>query len=218
MAARGDSAAYVSRFDPAVRLANRMLEREAWARERLAAFSGRTVLVRIGLLRARYRIGDLGLIETAADATADPDLTLSIWPLTLPSLLANPQRWSEFVVETGDERLGGTLKDLAQTLPWFVEQGFARALGPILGVRVAETGRRLLGFPEYAAQRLTENVVSYARDEARLLARGDEMRAFTEHVTDVEERTATLEMRCDALASREANSLNKREREVRAAT
>jgi len=192
----------VNRFDPAARLANRILEREAWARDRLAAHAGRTVLVTIGLLRARYRIGDLGMVDTIADADAEPDLTLSISPLDLPSLLANPQRWSEFVVETGDQAFGGTLKDLAQTLPWFVEQGFARALGPLVGVRVADTGRRLLGFPEYAAQRITENVVSYARDEARLVARGDEMRLFTQHVAEVEERVAALEMRFDALAIR----------------
>lgn len=202
MAARGDSAARVNRSGPAARLANRILEREGWAREKLAAHAGRTVLVTIGLLRAHYRIGDLGMIETVAVAAAEPDLTLSISPLALPSLLANPQRWSEFVVETGDQALGGTLKDLAQTLPWFVEQGFARALGPLVGVRVADTGRRLLGFPEYAAQRITENVVSYARDEARLLARGDEMRLFMQHVAEVEERVAALEMRFDALTIR----------------
>ena len=202
MAARGDSAARLNRSGPAERLANRILEREAWAREKLAAHAGRTVLVTIGLLRVHYRIGDLGMVETIAASPAEPDLTLSISPLTLPSLLANPQRWSEFVVETGDQALGGTLKDLAQTLPWFVEQGFARALGPLIGVRVADTGRRLLGFPEFAAQRITENVVSYARDEARLLARGDEMRLFTQHVAEVEERAATLEMRVDALTIR----------------
>ena len=202
MAARGDSAARLNRSGPAARLANRILEREAWAREKLAAHAGRTVLVTIGLLRAHYRISDLGMVETIAAPPAEPDLALSISPLTLPSLLANPQRWSEFVVETGDQALGGTLKDLAQTLPWFVEQGFAQALGPLIGVRVADTGRRLLGFPEYAAQRITENVVSYARDEARLLARGDEMRLFTQNVAEVDERVAALEMRVDALAKR----------------
>ncbi len=196
----------MSRSGSAARLANRILEREAWARDKLAVHAGRTVLVTIGFLRAHYRIDDQGMVDAIAGAAAEPDLTLSISPLTLPPLLANPRRWSEFVVETGDQALGGTLKDLAQTLPWFVEQGFSRALGPLVGVRVADTGRRLLGFPEYAAQRVTENVVSYARDEARLLARGDEMRMFTQHVAEVEERVAALEMRVDALVIRRAAS------------
>src|SRR5207247_2400862 len=83
-------------------------------------------------------------------------------PLTFPALLADPRHWSEYVREDGDVALGGALKELAQTLPWFVEQAFARALGPIAGQRVADVGRRLLGFPEYAAERVTESVARYA--------------------------------------------------------
>ena len=60
--------------------------------------------------------------------------------------------------EEGDAELGGALKDLARTLPWFVEETFAKALGPVVGQRVADAGRRLLAFPEYAAQRVAESV------------------------------------------------------------
>ena len=81
-----------------------------------------------------------------------PDLTLTLSPLGVPSLLANPARWGEFVTADGDAALAATLQELAQTLPWFVERAFASALGPILGQRVADAGRRLLAFPEYAAR------------------------------------------------------------------
>ena len=99
--------------------------------------------------------------------------------------------------EDGDVALGGTLKELAQTLPWFVEKAFARVLGPIAGQRVADVGRRLLAFPEYAAERITESVARYARDEVQLVARGDELRRFTAD-------TADIAARVDALASRVA--------------
>jgi len=94
------------------------------------------------------------------------------------------------------------LKELAQTLPWFVEQAFARALGPIAGQRVADVGRRLLGFPEYAAERVTESVARYARDEARLLAHGDELRRFTDETRDVAARVDALAARVTALSDR----------------
>ena len=100
-------------------------------------------------------------------------------PLSVPTFLANPARWNEFVREEGDAELGGALKELARTLPWFVEAALAKALGPLVGQRVADAGRRLLAFPEYAAQRVTEGVTSYARDEAGLLARSAQMRQFT---------------------------------------
>ena len=140
------------------------------------------------------RVAADGAFEDAPP-DAPPDLELALSPLTVPAFLANPARWNEFVRETGDADLGGVLKDLAQTLPWFVEAALARALGPMAGQRAADAGRRLLGFPEYAAERMTESVVSYARDEAELLARGDAMRRLAEGVENATARVDALEAR-----------------------
>ena len=187
-----------------LRAANRVLAQEAWARERLATHAGQTCSITIGPLTSGFAIGPDGLLTAPASdrVPVDPSLHLSLYisPFDLPTLLAHPQRWNEFVRETGDAALGGTLKELAQTAPWFVEKAFAGALGPIVGQRVADTGRKLLAFPEYAGHRLTESFVSYARDEANLLARGDEMRAFAQRTRDIEQQVAALELRIDALA------------------
>ena len=97
---------------------------------------------------------------------------------------------------------GMDLKELARTLPWFVEETFAKALGPIVGQRVADAGRKLLGFPEYAAQRVAEAAGSYARDEAGLLARGADLRQLRDDVEAVAARVDALAQRIDALAPR----------------
>ena len=89
---------------------------------------------------------------------------------------------------------------LWQTLPWLVEDGFARMFGAVIGQRVADTGRRLLAFPEYAAQRMADSVASYARDEADLLARGDEMRPLVTEAATLTARVDALEARIEALA------------------
>lgn len=180
---------------PVASLANHALEREAWARERLAAHAGRVVVVVIGPVATGMRIDASGRFQTTPLAGHAPDLTLTLSPFGVPSLLANPARWGEFVTVDGDPALAATLKGLAHTLPWFVEEAFANVLGPILGQRVADAGRRLLAFPEYAAARVGESVASYARDEIGLLAHGDEMRLFTE-------QTRALAARADALAAR----------------
>jgi ubiquinone biosynthesis protein UbiJ len=192
--------------DPAAvpaRLANRILEQEGWAREKLAPFTGRVFSLAVGLVTTRFRIADGGTLETA-DAAVPADLALILSPLSVPAFLANPARWNEFVREEGDAELGGALKELARTLPWFVEAALAKALGPLVGQRAADTGRRLLAFPEYATQRVTEGVASYARDEAGLLARSAQMRQFGEGVDKVAARVDDLERRFDALASRAA--------------
>jgi len=192
--------------DPALvpaRVANRILEQEGWARDKLVPFAGRVFTLAVGPVSTRLRITGDGKLEVAAAATAS-DLDLVLSPLSIPSFLADPSRWNEFVREEGDAALGGALKELARTLPWFVEAAFGKALGPLAGQRAADAGRRLLAFPEYAARRVGEGVASYARDEAGLLARGPEMHPFSEGVREISERVDALEQRFDALSKRAA--------------
>ncbi len=180
-------------------IANRVLEGETWARQRLSAHAGRMFVIAVGPVATALAVDASGMVEPGRLSDGAPDLTLGLSPLELPAFLADPRRWDRFVASEGDPALAATLKDLAQTLPWFVERAFAQALGPIVGQRVADAGRVLLAFPEYAAERIGDSVVSYARDEAGLVARGDEARAFVEQV-------GALAARVDALADRLADA------------
>jgi ubiquinone biosynthesis protein UbiJ len=193
------------KLDPTVlpsTIANRVLEREAWARDKLAVHAGRVFSVTVGPATSGFSIAEDGSLANAPLAGATPDLRLTVSPLKLPAFLADPRQWNEYVVEDGDAELGGTLKELAQTLPWFVEQAFARALGPIAGQRVADAGRRMLAFPGYAADRITESVARYARDEAGLLARGEEFRSFAAQTIDLAARVEALDTRITDLTAR----------------
>jgi ubiquinone biosynthesis protein UbiJ len=181
---------------------NRLLEREPWARERLAAFAGRTFLVRVGPMTSLYRIGPRGLLEATPLSGVTPDLTLTLSPLDVPTFLSDPRRFAEFVTTSGDEALASVLAELAQTMPWFVEQGFARTFGPIAGQRIANAGQRVLGFPEYLARRVTANVGSYARDEVRALAHPADLRVLAEETAVLAARTDSLDARIAALAAR----------------
>jgi len=189
-------------LDPAAALANRIVERQAWAQERLAAHAGRVVVVAVGPVRTALRIEASGRMAATALAGLVPDLELTVSPIAVPSFLADPSRWGELVTESGDASLAATLKDLAQTLPWFAEETFAGALGPIVGQRVADAGRKLLAFPEYAAGRLAESLASFARDEAALVAGAGHLRDFTESATALAARVDALASRIDALAAR----------------
>ena len=52
-------------MQPAAALANRVLEREAWARERLAAHAGQGFVLAVGPVATGFRIDSTGLIESA---------------------------------------------------------------------------------------------------------------------------------------------------------
>jgi ubiquinone biosynthesis accessory factor UbiJ len=180
-------------------IANRMLADQAWARDKLASVAGRVFSLTVGPVSARWRIEGDGQLA-AASREASVDLRLSLSPFSVPSFLADPSRWNELVREDGDVELGRVLKDLARTMPWFVEETFGKALGPVLGQRVADAGRRLLAFPEYAADRLAQSAGSYARDEAGLLATGRDFRHWQEEIDVVATRVDALAARVDALA------------------
>jgi ubiquinone biosynthesis accessory factor UbiJ len=174
---------------PALGLANRVLEREDWARERLSAHAGRTVRIVCGPFDSKLAITPDGML---LGGQADADLTLTLSPLRLPTLLAHPERWSELVTTDGDAALAATLSDLAQTFPWFVEQAFASALGPVIGTRVANAGRALLELPEHAAQSFGTSLKSYARDEAGFGVTAAEVEGFGSAVAAVTERVDAL--------------------------
>jgi len=180
-------------------IANRMLADQSWAREKLASVSGRVFSLAVGPLSARWRIDVDGSLA-AASRDAAVDLRLSMSPFSVPPFLADPSRWNEFMREEGDAELGGVLKELARTMPWFVEETFGKALGPVLGQRVADAGRKLLAFPAYAADRLAQSAGSYARDEAGLIATGRDFRTWRQGIDEVTERVDALAARIDALA------------------
>jgi ubiquinone biosynthesis protein UbiJ len=179
---------------------NRALANAPWARERLLAHAGQRFAVVVGPMVSAFRIGVDGTLEPAGLAGTPPDVELRLSPLALPAFLAEPARWNELVDERGDPALGGTLKELAQTLPWFVEETFARTFGAVVGQRLADAGRALLKAPVYAAERLAESATSYARDEAGLLARGDEMRPFVEQSARLAARVDAAQARLERLA------------------
>ncbi len=184
-------------LDPALALANRALEHEAWARDRLAVHAGKKLRIRMGPASATLEIGDGGKLVRS---DAAPDLTLTISPLRVPPLLARPERFSELVEADGDPELSATLADLAITLPWWVEQTFARVLGPVAGTRIADAGRALLQLPGHAAASFGASVRDYVRDETHLAVTRAQLDAFESDVSALAERVEALSASVDALS------------------
>ena len=83
-------------MDPGAFLINRTLERERWARDKLALHAGRTVSFKLGPASVTWKIDESGSFHETKES---PDLTLTLSPLRLPSLLAQPARWHELVEE-----------------------------------------------------------------------------------------------------------------------
>lgn len=176
--------------------ANRALESEAWAREKLAPHAGRTMRFDVGPAHLSFSIDADGRF---APSDAAAHLVLTIDPLRLPALLADPSRWSELVAAEGDVALAATLAELAPTLPWFVERMLARAFGPIAGQQLADAGRRLLTLPEYASDRFADSVARYVGGESRLAVRAPDVQRFAAETAEIAAQVDALAKRIDAL-------------------
>ena len=187
----------------ALDIANRALERQRWARARLASHAGRAVRIVIGPASQAFAIDADGRLH---ESEAAPDLKVTILPLQLPALLAQPERWGELVAADGDAALEATLRELALTLPWFVEDIFARVFGPIGGQTLADLGRRLLALPGYAAQRFGDSFVSYVGEEAQFAVGTAEARVVAGEIETLAARVAVLAQRVDVLDSTTRNA------------
>jgi ubiquinone biosynthesis accessory factor UbiJ len=191
-------------LDPAAitaKVANRALAHEQTLRARLAVHAGAVFRIVAGPGAATLAITDGGTLAPA-EADAMPALTLTIRPTRLPALLRDPARFDDLVDVEGDASLAATIKDLGTTMPWFVERLFGEVFGSIVGQRVADGGRELLGLPEYASTRVGASVASYLRDEANVAATTTDSQALADEVRDVAARVDTLAARIERLAAR----------------
>lgn len=191
----------------AAEAANRALDGETWARDQLAAHGGRVVAVESGLLAARFTVQEDGRFA-AAPASAVADLTLTVSPLALPALAADPSRWRQSVRANGDQALATTLESIAQTFPWFVERALARVFGPIAGQALADAGRTLLSIPAAVSHQAAAGVAQFAA-EADAVAHRADFAAFSCGTVEAEERVAALAAR---IATLEEGAATRRKR------
>jgi ubiquinone biosynthesis protein UbiJ len=185
--------------DPVRALINRTLDHEAWARERLQAHTGATFRVIVGLASVTHAIDASGhLVEPAGE----PDLTLTISPLRLPALLAQPARWPDIVSAQGDAALASTLAELASTAPLFAEQALAKLVGPVIASQVAIAGASVAQMPEYAAQRVGDSIALYVGEHGDAALSKAQARAFASDVAALSADVDALAARVDAAVAR----------------
>ncbi len=140
-------------------------------------FAGRVFTFTVGPLSGAWLVTADGTLATRRRAPCPRTFGSRCRRGRCPRSSPIPTRWSEFVQEDGRRRVRrraqGPRAHAAVVRRGDVREGRS---GPIVGQRVADAGRKLLAFPEYAAQRVAESAGSYARDEAGLIARGADFR------------------------------------------
>jgi ubiquinone biosynthesis protein UbiJ len=176
---------------------NRLLEREAWARERLAPFAGKTVELRNPPFPPlSFVILADGTVEAAG---GDPAVTISFAPDALIALARGPEHFTRALEVEGDPALAAELRLLARHLRWDVEDDLARVVGDVAAHRLAEAGRAFLAWQADAARRLAGSAADYAVDESRMLIARPELESFAGAVARLRDAVERLEKRVERL-------------------
>jgi ubiquinone biosynthesis accessory factor UbiJ len=181
---------------------NHVLAQHPWAQARLAPFAGRTVMLRCPPFPdLAFGIREAGNLGAPSDA-AKPDLTVTVPPSALPSLLARDEAALKRVGIDGSAELAEAVRALFAHLSWDVEEDLSKVLGDAAAHRIAAGAEAFLRWQRDAALRLGENLAEYWKDERPMLARPDEVAAFCRDVDALRDDVARLEKRLDLLAAK----------------
>ena len=177
---------------------NHLLEREHWARERLAPFAGRTVELRNPPFPVlRFVILPGGTVDAGGE---DPALTVTLKPDALANLARGPEHFMRSLEVAGEPGLAAEVMALARHLRWDAEEDLSRLAGDVVAHRLAQAGRALAHWHVEAARRLAHAIADYAVDEKRVLIAGTELEAFADRVAHLRDAVERLEKRVQRLA------------------
>ena len=188
--------------DAALGFINHLLAGEAWARDRLKAFAGKTVRLEQGALCLSLAISSNGLffVATGKQATEDVSITL---PSDAPSR-ALTDRSSLFTAAkiSGSAELAESLGFVFRNLRWDVESDLSLLVGDIAARRLVEGSKQLVKWHVQQTTNLALNVAEYFTEEKPAIARSQNISAFCGDVGDLRDAMDRLENRVASLESR----------------
>ncbi len=144
---------------PAAAALNHLLDREAWAREKLAPFDGEIVELHLPPLPALRMAIAAGGRAAPADAAGQATLVITARPGFLAALAKGGEQLMGAVTISGNARLASEILALLRYLRWDLEEDLSRVLGDALAHRVCGAARDFVAWQAQSGRRLAENVM-----------------------------------------------------------
>jgi ubiquinone biosynthesis protein UbiJ len=183
----------------AVAVLNRMLGREAWAREKLAPFAGRVVRLEAPPFSLQWAVAEGGTLA-ASDDDGAPAVTIGLALSSLPFALLDPQAATKDVRLQGDAEFAQALSFVLQNLRPEPEEELSRFVGDAAAMRIVGLVRLSASHWRELAERMLENTANYIVTENPMVVGRDEVAAFVQEVAHLRDAVARLEKRIDLVA------------------
>ncbi len=176
------------------RMLNKLLQREAWARDRLSRHSGKTARLVVGGLKTSLTVQATGLVQHA-DPAIVPDVILTIPSNKIAQLSAvlharDPALISELMHIEGDAGLAQLVSDLARDLRWDIEEDLSGLVGDMAARRLLQAGKLIAGGIQSSAMRLAGNAGEFLSEESGIMASRP---AFEDNAARLQGMRATLD-------------------------
>lgn len=183
----------------AVRLLNRLLERDIAARERLLPFAGRAAQFEVPPFVLLLGIDADGRF-TAATGTAD--VTISVAAASLPAAVFDANALMRNVKLSGDAEFAQALSQVLQRLRPEPEEELARFVGDAAAVRIVGVMRAAAATAADSASRLARSATDYFVAENPMLVSRGEADAFAREVSALRDAVERLDKRLSIVQAR----------------
>lgn len=196
MRAARDTALLTTAF---VALLNHLLERSAWARQRLSPFAGRPARLMLEQLSIDFTIGTDGYL-CASGSECEPEVTISAPLAALPTLIEGWERVMKSVRINGNAEMADALGFVFRNLRWDAEADLAELVGDVAAHRLHSGAGQLVGAQVSAVRAAGGNLLEYLTIERNVLlskpalaGHADELRRLRDAVARTEKRVDRLE-------------------------
>jgi ubiquinone biosynthesis protein UbiJ len=183
----------------AVAVLNRLLAREAWARERLAPFAGRVARIEALPLVLTLGIADGGTFSAGG---GEPHVRIEVDRMQLPLAAFDPQALKRNLRLSGDAEFAQALGDVLGNLKPEPEEELARFVGDVAAVRIVGFLRALAAQIEQGGERLAATAADYFAAENPLLVTRAEADEFARNVAALRDDVERLAKRIELLERR----------------
>lgn len=182
----------------AIGLLNRLLAREAWAREKLTPFAARSARFDAAPFALTLQVADDGTF--AAADKGEPAVTISVALSSLPLALFDPQAAMKDVQLKGDAEFAQALAFVLQNLRPEPEEELSRFIGDAAAQRLVSFLRASASQWKQIAENMLDNTAHYVVTENPMVVGRDDVEGFTQDVNCLRDSVARIEKRIDLLA------------------
>ena len=185
---------------PSAAALNHLLTQNGWASARLAHFAGKTARFDIAPFFFAYTILADGTLR-GADAGTSADAVCVIAPSLLPRLALRDKMAQAEIRTEGDAALLAEIFSLAHSLRWDATKDLSRITGTAIAEHIAQTLQGARQQLHDSAANLPKAAATYCTENHPLLAKPQDIAAFTRQVGKLHDDLTRLEQRISQLAA-----------------